>query len=248
MRPQIASRPVSPIGKTVLANNVNMKISSERSFASGSNVKVKPVPIAYIPAETLLTGKGYMINIPKPEDKTAIVGFVTPPKGHVEAAEDEAAEFGYLKLYKGPGLSVFTIGFEPDTHKMTMDNYVRERQGKFNDKYPEGKFSTVNFDPIVTQHLTKKQDVTVSAQLFDPKGGPYSNPVAKISFYIKTPGGFWDIAWHTQLSNIHDPKQNMAFIEAIKQLNIVWKENVEEVKKEKSAADRTTVHKRTASR
>jgi len=247
-RAQNVPRPVSPIGKPLFANSANVTpTNSERSFATETNKQAKPIPIAHFPAETLLSGKGYTINPPKKEDKSAIVGFVTIPKAHKELPSEEVMEFGLQKMYKSTNSnigSVYTVNFDDSSPKMSMENYIRDRQHRFNDSYPDGKFHTVELDPIVTDHLTKKNSVKCTAMLFDPNGGPYSDPMGKLVLYIKTPGGFWDIAWHTSISALHDPKQNVNFTEAIKHLKIVWKDEGESSKEESTVNKVTTVTKK----
>jgi hypothetical protein len=174
-----------------------------------------------------LDGKGFSINPPKKEDKTAIVGFVKLPKGHKDNP-DAAARMGFQSLYllSDGNTSVYTIDFDDSSPKLSLENYIRERQQRFNDAYPDGYFYPVELAPVVTEHLTKKNDVKCSAVLFNAAAtgvNLYEEPMGKLVLFMKTPGGFWNIAWHTSINNLLDNKKNLAFTETLKDLRVYWR-------------------------
>jgi len=241
----MTSRNVSPsFGETKFAATPN--VATENRLYSTDAKANKGTPIAHFPSETLLNGKGFTINPIKREDKSAFVGFVKPPKGHKESSE-AALTLGLQTIYlqqnnNGDTSSVYTVNFDDSSPTLSMEAYIRDKQQRFNDTYPDGHFYPINLHSVVTEHLTKKNDVKCTAILFNPNGGPYSQALGKLVLFLSTPGGFWDIAWHTNISTLLDPKQIVGFTEAIKQLRIVWREG--EGKESSSAQKVTTVTKK----
>jgi hypothetical protein len=200
--------------------------STEKEVAAPKNAKVS---IARFPFNTYLDGKGFFINPPKKEDKSMVIGLIKPPKGHLEH-QDEASRLGFQKLYlkNVPGdASVFTIGFN-DAQDVSLEHFVLEKKNKFFDKYPDGQIHEINFDPIVTEAIVSKNLMHQTLLFNASESTLYDAPLGKMVVFIKTPGGFWDVALHCPISVLYDPKQVASrFVEVVKNLK-VWQKSVDD--------------------
>jgi len=179
------------------------------------------------PAETYLNGRGFVIDPPKKEDKSAFVGFLNPPKGYTEL-KDEAARFGYRTLYRNPKLknSVFTVRFSENPAAFAMENYTEEQKKIFFEKYPEGLIYDVQINPAVTNHLITNQKIELKSLLFDDISTSIygDEPFGKMILFVKTPGGFWDLSWHSTSASLHNLDRLTGFTEVIRQFQVIPKE------------------------
>jgi hypothetical protein len=242
--------PQPPRGFSIFASGI--QLSSERFYSDKSSPK-KPngAAVGRFPYETYLDGKGFQIIPPRKEDKSAYVGLVKPPKGHSELQE-EAARWGFQNLYlkKDGNDSVYTVGFTDASPSSTpMDQYTDERKQRFFERYPEGQVFDVNLNESVTSHLTGK-NVEFKALLFDAlsRSNPHEHPLGKMVLFLKTPGGFWDLGWHSGISNLRDSKQMIGFTNAVKDFKVILKtsdnaQSIEEKKEEDQTANKPVINK-----
>jgi len=205
------------------------KNTFERSYSTPKG-KFRGAFVARFPYDTYLDGKGIQINPPQREDTSAIVGLSKPPKGHTEA-KDEAARWGFHGLYlkNDSHESVYTIGFNDTTPSSTsLQQYTEERKQRFFEKYPQGQISEVALNSSVTNHL-KHNQLSFQALLFDAvtQANPYEHPLGKMVLFLKTPGGFWDLGWHSVISSLRDSKHQAMFAEVVKDFKANIREKTE---------------------
>jgi hypothetical protein len=215
-------------------------ISQERRFYSDKSSSKKGSLAARFPIEYQLDGFGFTLN-PKREDKSAIVGFVKPPKGYAEVKQD-AERLGYIKLYRNTETSdsAYTVQFSEKTGS-PLDKFAEDKKRVFFEKYPLGEIYEVTINPVVTSHLDQ-QKIEFKSLLFDAMSLPHGDQqIGKMTLFMKTPGGIWDLSWHSLSVNLHDSKRMRAFPEAIKDFQVILKEDpkVEPLEEKKSDADQT---------
>jgi len=213
----------------------SFKTNSQRSFAStsrGDSSKPKGVPVAFFSDYT--DGKVFSVNPPKKEDKTAIVGFLKPPKGY-EASPEQALASGFQGLWikrneYSDAASIYTLSFD-DSFTGSIDQYMQEKVQTFIDRYQasDGKHYKVDLDSVVTDHLTKKNEVQCKAALFSTgQTSLYEPPLfGKLIMLLKTPGGFWELSLHANIKYLLNPTTQTAFTETIRDLKIFWRDDVE---------------------
>jgi hypothetical protein len=212
----------------------SFKTNTQRSFATtrGDNAKVKGVPLAFFSDYT--DGKVFTVNPPKKEDKTAIVGFLKGPKGY-EASPEQALASGFQGLWikrneYSDAASIYTLAFD-DTFGGSIDQYMQEKVQTFIDRYQasEGKHYKVDLDRVVTDHLTKKNNVECKAALFSTgQTSLYEPPLfGKLIMLLKTPGGFWELSLHANVKHLLNPSTQTAFTKTVRDLKIFWKDEVE---------------------
>lgn len=202
----------------------NYSQSRERSSA-----KYKGVPIAFFSDYT--DGRAFSVNPPVKDDKSAVVGFVKPPKGY-EAHPEQALKSGFQGLWMkrneySDTTSIYTLAFD-DHFSGTLDQYMQEKIQTFIDRYQssDGKHYSVDLDSAVTDHLTKKNEVQCKAALFSTgQRSLYEQPLlGKLVMLMKTPGGFWELGLHAPIKHLLNPSTQTAFTETIRDLKIFWKE------------------------
>jgi len=57
-----------------------------------------------------------------------------------------------------------------------------------------------------------------------------------MTLFLKTPGGFWDLGWHSGINNLLDTKQSVDFTATVKDLKVIMKDEVQESNEEKTPA------------
>jgi len=193
------------------------------------NAKHKGVPVAFFSDYT--DGKGFSINPPVKDDKTAVVGFVKPPKGY-EAHPEQALKSGFQGLWikrneHADTTSIYTLAFD-DQFGGSLDQYMQEKVQTFIDRYQssDGKHYSVDLDVAVTDHLTRKNEVQCKSALFSTgQASLYEQPLlGKLIMLMKTPGGFWELGLHAPIKHLLNPSTQTTFTEAIRDLKIFWKE------------------------
>jgi hypothetical protein len=209
---------------------VPIPISAKRLYShSRDNTKNKGVPIAFFADYT--DGKTFTVNPPLKEDKTALVGFVKPPKGY-EAHPEQALKSGFNGLWikrneYSDTTSIYTLAFD-DSFAGSIDQYMQERTQTFIDRYQssDGKHYAVELGSAVTDHLTKKNSVQCKAALFSTgQTSLYEQPLlGKLIMLMKTPGGFWELGLHAPLKHLMNPTTHISFTEAVRDLKIFWRD------------------------
>jgi len=209
-------------------------LQPQRSFASyRSKKRAIKVPVAYPSLETLITGRGVSFTTPNKVDKTALVGFSSIPSGFRERT-DQAQKYGvqnfYLNEYRD---SVYTLFLDDGAStSQTLDEYVDEKKDKFRSKYPDSAIYPVSLNKLVTAHLDE-QGIQHTASIFHQKSlswtssGQTSQSLPYMTFFLKTPGGFWRLNWYSQLD--HLLKKNVSFCQAVKNLRVVLRDSVQPV-------------------
>eukprot|EP01118_Nematostelium_gracile_P009394 TRINITY_DN315_c0_g1_i1.p1 TRINITY_DN315_c0_g1~~TRINITY_DN315_c0_g1_i1.p1 ORF type:complete len:234 (-),score=61.44 TRINITY_DN315_c0_g1_i1:156-857(-) len=199
---------------------------SQRRFMSE---KAKNIPVVTCSQETLLDGKGIGFLPTKRTDKFAYVGLVKPPKGHVES-KDEAVRGGFVNFFhkKTTNNSMYTIGFNDSNpvQNTPLDHYMETRKSSFFDRFPDGQVAEVSLDKTVTEHLNH-ENISHKALFFGV--GPSRDTLHKIVLFVKTPGGFWDLSWHSDSKTFNDPTQYQGFAEVIKDFKVIMKDEPDTV-------------------
>jgi len=216
--------------------------NSQRWYSqSRENSKLKGVPVAFF--SDYNDGKGFTVNPPRTEDKTSIVGFIKPPKGY-DAHPEQALKSGFHGLWikrneYSDATSIYTLAFD-DTFSGSLEQYMQEKTQTFIDRYQasDGKHYNVDLNSIVTDHLTKKNDVQCKAALFSTgQTSLYDQPLlGKLIMLMKTPGGFWELGLHAPIKHLLNPATQTSFTETIRDLKIFWREDAGA----ESAMDKTT--------
>jgi len=205
--------------------------TQQRQYSSskGENSKNKGVPLAFF--SDYNDGKAFTVNPPVKEDKSAVVGFVKPPKGY-DAHPEQALKSGFQGLWirrneYSDTTSIYTLAFD-DTFAGSIDQYMQERTQTFIDRYQssDGKHYSVDLGSVVTDHLTRKNGVQCKAALFSTgQTSLYEQPLlGKLIMLMKTPGGFWELGLHAPIKHLLAPSTHTAFTEAIRDLKIFWRE------------------------
>jgi len=233
---------VSPFGGQKHTLSTPPATKTQRWYSqSRENSKLKGVPVAFF--SDYNDGKGFSINPPRTEDKTSIVGFVKPPKGY-EAHPEQALKSGFHGLWikrsdYSDATSIYTLAFD-DTFSGSLEQYMQEKTQTFIDRYQasDGKHYNVDLDSIVTDHLTKKNEVECKAALFSTgQTSLYDQPLlGKLIMLMKTPGGFWELGLHAPIKHLLSSSTQTSFTETIRDLKIFWREDAEA----ESAMDKTT--------
>jgi len=199
------------------------------SHAKGENGKHRGVPVAFFSDYT--DGKAFTVNPPVREDKSAIVGFLKPPKGY-EAHPEQALKSGFQGLWikrneYSDTTSIYTLAFD-DSFAGSLDQYVQERTQNFIDRYQssDGKHYSVELGSAVTDHLTRKNAVQCRAALFSTgQTSLYEQPLlGKLIMLLKTPGGFWELSLHAPIKYLLAPSTQTGFTEVVRDLKIFWRE------------------------
>jgi len=226
----------------LLNRSTSMQVWNRVEFYSTQ--KKSKVPIAFSSLETMLTGRGMTISPPKKEDKSAYVGFISPPQGHQDK-KDIAQKYGVQNWYSMEQ-SVYTLHFDDETAtSSTIGEYTDERRSRFLMKYPHGRFYPVSLDSMVTSHFERK-GIPHSTAIFDQHALEYRRnegwvqPLPYMTLFLKTPGGFWRLNWHSTLENLK--KRNADFIKTVKDLKVILREDEQE-NDVKPPEDKTTVTK-----
>jgi len=205
------------------------------------STKAKGIPVAFFPDST--DGKGFVVNPPQKTDKTAIVSFLKGPKGY-ESHPEQALKNGFQGLWmkrneQTDSASIYTLAFE-DTFSGSLEQYMQEKTQTFIDRYQssDGKHYEVVLNPVVTNHLTKKNNVECKAALFSTgQTSLYEQPLlGKLIMLLKTPGGFWELGLHAPIKYLLAPSTQAAFTEVIRDLNIFWREDAQK----EALIDKTT--------
>jgi len=233
---------VSPFGGQKQTLSTPSATKTQRWYSqSRENSKLKGVPVAFF--SDYNDGKGFSINPPRTEDKTSIVGFVKPPKGY-EAHPEQALKSGFHGLWikrsdYSDATSIYTLAFD-DTFSGSLEQYMQEKTQTFIDRYQasDGKHYNVDLDSIVTDHLTKKNEVECKAALFSTgQTSLYDQPLlGKLIMLMKTPGGFWELGLHAPIKHLLSSSTQTSFTETIRDLKIFWREDAAA----ESAMDKTT--------
>lgn len=142
---------------------------------------------------------------------------LVPPQGYIED-KISAGKYGitqFLHKKSGDVSSAFSVCFrehEKDTEEITVSKYVEMKKVQFWSSNPYGMVSDVRLSDEATAHIRKsatskrssKSQVSLSAVLFDVKGlEPRSG---QLMLVIRTPGGFWEISWHSAIDDIYSNK------------------------------------------
>jgi len=209
-------------------------LQPERSFATYRTKRRSiKVPVAFPSMESLITGRGVTFTTPNKEDKSAVVGFSAPPSGYRERT-DQAQKYGvqnfYLNDYRD---SVYTLFLDDAAStSQTLDEYVEEKKEKFRSKYPDSAIYPVSLNKVVTAHLDE-QSVQHATSIFHQKSlswapsGQTSQSLPYMTFFLKTPGGFWRLNWYSQLDRLL--KKNVTFCQAVKNLRVIMRESIQPV-------------------
>jgi len=238
----LTPHPPRPFSNFVFGNQ--FVTPGERFYSDKSSPKkASGASVGRFPYDTYLDGKGFQIIPPRKEDKSAYVGLVKAPKGHSEIKE-EAARWGFQNMYlkKDGNDSVYTVGFTDASPSSTpMEQYTEERKQRFFERYPEGQVFDVNLNTSITSHLSGK-NVEFKTFLFDAvsHSNPHEHPLGKMVLFLKTPGGFWDLGWHSGISNLRDFRQMIGFTDAVKDLKVILKADYAQPIEEKKEEDQTT--------
>jgi len=222
-------------------------LTQERLYSDKSSPKkTTGASVGKFPYDTYLDGKGFQIIPPRKEDSSAYVGLVKAPKGHSEV-KDEAARWGFQNMYlrKDHMDSVYTIAFTDIASSSTpMEKYTEERKQRFFERYPDGQVYDVNLNNSVTSHFSTK-NIDFKAFLFDAvtHSNPHEHPLGKMVLFLKTPGGFWDLGWHSGISNLRDSKQMISFTDTVKDLKVIMKDDAHESIEEEKAPNKPNVNK-----
>lgn len=205
-------------------------LSSKRLYSSSKDsTKTKGIPVAFFADYS--DGKAFTVNPPIKEDKSAIVGFVKPPKGY-EAHPEQALKSGFQGLWVkrneySDTTSIYTLAFD-DSFAGSIDQYMQERTQTFIDRYQssDGKHYSVELGSAVTHHLTKRNSVQCKAALFSTgQSSLYEQPLlGKLIMLLKTPGGFWELGLHAPIKHLLNPATQISFTEAIRDLKIFWRD------------------------
>jgi len=223
------------------------QFTQERLYSDKSNPKkATGASVGKFPYDTYLDGKGFQIIPPRKEDMSAYVGLLKSPKGHSEV-KDEAARWGFQNMYlrKDQMDSVYTIAFTDNSPSSTpMEKYTEERKQRFFERYPDGQVYDVNLNSSVTSHFSTKK-IEFKAFLFDAvtHSNPHEHPLGKMVLFLKTPGGFWDLGWHSGISNLRDTKQMINFTDTVKDLKVIMKEDALESTEEEKATNKPVINK-----
>lgn len=196
--------------------------SSSRQFHSDkpSQKKVSSV-VGRFPFDTYIDAKGFHINPTKKEDRSANVGLVKSPQGYQEFKE-ESDRWGFHNLYKS-GDSYFSISFSDDfSSTLSIDQIAHQKNQIFFDKYPEGQVYPLSLHKDVTDHL--KHVEFRSFVMEAGTKGLYEDSYGKMNLFVKTPGGVWDLGWHSARKNLHDSSHQLGFVNAIKNFRVILKE------------------------
>jgi len=189
-----------------------------RSYSQKKRAPKVSVPVGYCSLETILTGRGITINMPNKMDESAEVGFLAPPTGYVNCP-DKARKFGCQNWFTRAG-STFTLHFdEAFSTAATIDDYFEERKTRFQLKYPYGNVHSVDFSPVVTTHMDKNGIIHRSG-IFNQRYS-YQGEKPYMALFLKTPGGFWSLKWHSHLDNLMH--RNAHFIKAVNDLKVVFR-------------------------
>jgi len=205
------------------------------------------VPVAFPSMETLLTGSGITFAPVKKQDKSAIVGFSSAPKGYRERT-DQAQKYGVNNFYLNEARdSVYTLHLDEEANlSQSLDEYVDEKKEKFRNKFPDSAIYPVKFDPRVDGHLSLK-GVNHTAAIFHQRSQPQtlsgisSQTLPYMSLFLKTPGGFWRLNWYTKLENLL--RKNQSFIASVRNLKVLLRD---EPKKLEEPKDQPTTTKEQA--
>jgi len=173
------------------------------------------------PFDTYIDAKGFHINPSKKEDKSANITLIKIPPGYQEFKE-EADRWGFHNLFKS-GDSYFAVSFNDEyPSSMSIEQIAHQKNQVFFDKYPEGQVSPLSLHKDVTEHLKH-----VEFRSFVMEAGtknPNEESFGKMIIFLKTPGGVWDLGWHSAKKNLHDSGHQLSFVNAIKNFKIVLKE------------------------
>jgi len=127
--------------------------------------------------------------------------------------------------------SIYTLAFD-DTFSGSLEQYMQEKIQTFIDRYQtsDGKHYEVALNSVVTDHLTKKNNVECKAALFSTgQTSLYEQPLlGKLILLLKTPGGFWELGLHAPIKHLLLPSTQTAFTESIRGLNIFWREDAQQ--------------------
>jgi len=236
--------------------NLSMKQSNHSFNENKSNIMTNPqtrlfhtnVPLqkklnvgwvaGKFPFDTYIDAKGFHINPLKKEDKSANITLVKIPPGYQEFKE-EADRWGFHNLFKS-GDSYFAVSFSDDfPSSMSIEQIAHQKNQIFFDKYPEGQVSPLSLHKDVTEHLKH-----VEFRSFVMEAGtknPNEDSFGKMIIFLKTPGGVWDLGWHSVKKNLHDSNHQLGFVTAIKNFKIVLKEPEETPDSSKVMPSRTMI-------
>jgi hypothetical protein len=186
------------------------------------------VPLAIPSWETLTTGRGVWFTPPKKEDKSAVVGFVSPPRGYRERT-DQAQKYGVQNFYWNDFRdSVYTLHMDDNyTPSQTLEEYVSEKMDKFKNRFPDSVIYPVKLNTAITSHFDSK-GVQHSTLIFNQRSqtltasGQANNYLPYMSFFFKTPGAFWRLNWYSPLENLL--RKNLGFCRAVKDLKVILRE------------------------
>jgi len=227
-------------GDFVLCSNSFASHQPQRTFAAyRTKRRSLKVPLAIPSMETLTTGRGVWFTPPKKEDKSAIVGFVSPPRGYRERT-DQAHKYGVQNFYFNDMRdSVYTLHVD-DSHPptQTLEEYISEKMDKFKNKFPDSIIYPVKLSPSITAHFDSKglqhnTAVFNQGSLTLMATGQTSHSLPYMSFFLKTPGGFWRLNWYSQLENLLE--RNLGFCRAVKDLKVILREDPNKVAMETKA-------------
>jgi len=151
------------------------------------------------------------------QDKTATVALAAPPEDHTEDAE-AARTHGLQYVWSKQDAvdpSVFTVSFIPKEDP-EIKQHIAEVKKEFYTAQPQGIISDIKLSPTLTSHL-QKQHVPFASLLFDAKEAH-----GKMAFVLQTPGGFWNLNWHSTAQKLY--QDNVPFAKMVKNVRVDVKE------------------------
>jgi hypothetical protein len=200
--------------------------------------KEKGVCMARFPWEAYVSGEGQRlstfpkrpkvyIEIIRPpsdiekKDETVDIFLEEAPIGHMENKE-EAAVLGYNQLFSNKaGPSNFFLKFIPNKEGIDLKKFMNNQKQQFFKRNDSVFVSPIYLNSSITTHI-QKENIPFSGLYFITVLPNTSQAFGKLSLYLQTPGGFWDLSWISTVENIHLNK-NIYFIDMLKRIRINWK-------------------------